>query len=241
MTSTIFPVWAARLARRLARFGPNLLLMLPATDRSVALARALSQQQDCWIVKGQIFDALNASDPLLRYLRSPGDIVRLTAGRSELERPVISMPELIVGDGPSFVQTEFLGEMRYFSVVESLLFARHAPHVLSVHSCFGNRAYRLHHVSMDTCDDANPTLSTLRNLLRPIEAEAHLKPGDWRANHSLAAKTEAGFSASLREDCRDLEALLRMMLLNKLGEEKHALGMLRAISTYVASSDKSSY
>lgn len=229
MSIRISPLWAALLARRLRSYGPNLLLILPATDRAIALTRAIAHLRECWIIKGQIFDSLNAADPLLEYLRTPAEIVRLTSGNSALTRPVISFPELIVGDGPSFVQTRFLDQPHYFSTIEPLLVARHEPRVVSVSSVLGGRAYRLRGVEQQS----GTLLSVLDSLLRPIESEAALQPDDWRAKHSLAAKTQVGFAASLREDCRDLEALLRIMLLRETGNEQDIRDLLEKITSYI--------
>lgn len=80
--------------------------------------------------------------------------------------------------------------------------------------------------------DSDVLLATLRNLLQPVEREAWLNPPDWRAGNSLAAKTEDGFHASLREDCRDLESILRTMLLRKVGCERDIQGLIEALSEY---------
>ena len=235
MKTNFPPPWAALLARRLLSYGPNLLLVLPATDRAISLSIAFARLRECWILKTKAFDFLSANDAIRQYLHTPAEIVRLATGSPTLARPVISFPELIVGDGPSFVETRFLGKLRYFSTMEPLLVARHKPRIVSVKSFLGARAYRLHEIGLHNSHQPSPLLSILETLLQPVETEAYLEPGDWRAMHSLAAKTETGFAMSLREDCRDLEALLRTLLLRDTRSRQEVRGLLLKISNYLQS------
>ena len=225
-------LWQRFLVRQIRSHGPNVLLVLPATDRSVQLARAVCQAGACWVTKGAIFDCLAPEDPLIGCLRTPAEIIRAASKSGPLEQPVISFPELIVGDGPSFVKVKFLEQARYFSLMEPLLALRHAPKLLSVSSCLGARTYRLRAITLGPHQDSDVLLATLRDLLQPVEREAWLNPPDWRAGNSLAAKTEDGFHASLREDCRDLESILRTMLLRKVGCERDIQGLIEALSEY---------
>ncbi|MGY0633570.1 hypothetical protein [Luteimonas sp. A478] len=225
-------LWQQLLVRQIRSYGPNLLLVLPATDRSVELARAVCQAGACWVTKGAIFDNLAPKDPLVGRLRTPAEIIQAASRSGPLEQPVISFPELIVGDGPSFVKVKFLGQARFFSVMEPLLALRHAPKLLSVSSWLGARTYQLRPITLGPHQESDILHSTLRDLLRPIEREAWLNPRDWRAGNSLAAKTEDGFHASLREDCRDLESILRTMLLHKVGCERDIQRLIEALNEY---------
>lgn len=231
MNPIVDHLWRRLALRTVLNLDTPPLILLPATHRAARFAADLCRARPCWVTRGRIFEAVDASEPLNACLRSPLEIMRLCAAGSVLSRPVLTVPEQVVGNGPSFRQIEFLGRPRFFSTLECLLAARHRPPLLSARSVFGRRGYALRHV--DYVGSLDGTLDDLlRHLLQPIEAETRLNAPDWVAAACLAAKTEQGFRSSLREECRDLEAVLRMFRRDGVGDTSRVLGMLGAVLEY---------
>jgi hypothetical protein len=239
MISIIDWLWRRKARRDVLSLGSPPLIMLPATHRAARLAADLCRARPCWVTRGRIFEAVDASEPLHECLRSPLEIMRLCAAGTALPRPVITVPEQIVGNGPSFRRVEFLGRPRYFSTLECLLAARNRPTLLTARSVLGQRGYALY--SVDYAPALDGALDeVLRHLLQPIEAETRLNAPDWVAGACLAAKTEEGFRSSLREDCRDLEAVLRMFRRDGVGDPSSVLSMLGCVLEYSARRSASS-
>ncbi len=226
---------ALHTAHKLGKIDSNSLIVLPATDRAIKLVHLLARSRDVWVLKCALFDHVDESSPLGRSLKTPAEIIRISSGRPELSRPVISFPEMIVGDGPSFTKVPFLDQERYFSTMEVLIIARHAPRVLGVLSYWGHAGYRHIDMSIRTVPAERSVEGILVELLKPIEDEIVSGPRDWRGALSLASKTQSGFNACVREDCRDLEALLRTLLLLNGGRQARAERMLQSVRSVLES------
>lgn len=228
MISIIDRAWRWKAVREVLDLRQPPLIMLPATRRAARLAVDLCRARPCWVTRGRIFEGIDPSEPLHECLRSPLEIMRLCASGNVLPRPVITVPEQLVGNGPSFRQIEFLDRPRFFSTLECLLAARNRPPLLAAQSVMRQRGYRLHQVDYASALDGSLD-DLLCYLLQPIESETRRNARDWIAAACLAAKTEQGFRSSLREDCRDVEAVLRMFRRDGVGDQASVLGMLGSV------------
>ena len=155
--------------------------------------------------------------------------MRLSAQSVSLPRTVLSLPEQLVGNGPSFELFEFAGNPTFFSMLESALMLRHAPPTLVARSIAGGRAYRLDTFDASSAADEEPRALQAR-LLDYIAIETSACWPDWRAGKCLAAKTPAGYEASKREHYRDPEAILRLLVRD--GDTQRAVP-LRELRAYL--------
>lgn len=226
-------LWIARALRTLASAPGHVLLVLPATQRSLHLVRALCARQPCLVTRARLFDNLPANDPIGSCLRTPSEIMRESAQSASLARTIVSIPEQLVGNGPSFALFEFAGATRYFSMLESALMLRHAPPTFVARSTLAGRAYRMMAFDASTAGFDSPHALQAR-LLDQLACETRAGHPDWRAAKCLAAKTPAGYEASKREHYRDLEAILR--LLARDGNREIAAGPLSLLRGYLEQS-----
>jgi hypothetical protein len=206
----------ARSLRRalltLAPDGVNRLLILPTTVGALELARALCLRQACRITAGPI-----TAEPrwqLAQSLRTPAEIVREFAGERRLNALVISFPDQIAGEGESFVTLRFLGMERRFSLLEAVLALRHQPQVHQYRSRRPLGAYRLLEVpyahAFSAADHRTAPVQLLRTLLAGLEAELASPPRDWLAASTFALKSPVTFEFRVREELKEVEALLRL-------------------------------
>ena len=227
MSQLLRKFWIARALRRLCAERDHALVVLPATLRSLALARALCAARPCWVTRARLFEHLPANDPIHACLRSPAEIVRLSAQSASLPRTVLSVPEQIVGNGPSFELFEFDGKPTFFSMLETALMLRHSPPTLVARSIVRGRAYRLDSFDASSAGDEEPRALQAR-LLDRLAIETSARWPDWRAGKCLAAKTPAGYEASKREHYRDIEAILRLLVRDGDARSAAPLRELRA-------------
>ena len=222
--------WIARALNRLAAAPGHALVVLPATRRSLEFVRALCASRPCLVTRARLFENLPANDPILACLRTPADILRQSAQSASLSRTVVSIPEQIVGNGPSFELFDYAGTATYFSMIESALMLRHAPPTFVARSILRGGAYRLECFDAQVAGTEAPHTLQAR-LLAHLESEHRARWSDWRAGKCLAAKTPAGYEASKREHYRDLEAILR--LLARDGDQQTATGPLMTLRAYL--------
>ena len=228
MISQLFrKFWIARALRRLDAERDHALVVLPATLRSLELARALCASRPCWVTHARLFEHLPANDPIHGCLRTPAEIMRLTAQSASLPRTVLSVPEQLVGNGPSFELFEFAGNPTFFLMLESALMLRHAPPTLVAHSIARGCAYRLYTFDASSAGGEAPHALQAR-LLHQIAIETSAYWPDWRAGKCLTAKTPAGYNASKREHYRDIEAILRLLVRDGDAQSAEPLRRLRA-------------
>ena len=192
--------------------GVNRLLILPATVGALELARALCQRQACRVTAGPV-----TAEPrwqLAPCLRTPAEIVREFAGERRLNALVISFPDQIAGEGESFVTLRFLGMDRRFSLLEAVLALRHQPQVYQYRSRRPLGAYRLLEVpyahAFSAADHRTAPVHLLRTLLAGLEAELASPPRDWLAAPIFALKSPITFEFRVREELKEVEALLRL-------------------------------
>lgn len=228
MMSQLFrKFWIAHALRRLGAERDNALVVLPATLRSLELVRALCASRPCWVTHARLFEHLPADDPIHGCLRTPAEIMRLSRQSASLSHTVISVPEQIVGNGPSFELFEFAGNATFFSMLESALMLRHAPPTLVARSIARGCAYRLEIFNPLSTGEETPHALQAR-LLRHIAIETSARWPDWRAGKCLAAKTPSGYNASKREHYRDIEAILRLLVRDGDSQSAVPLRELRA-------------
>jgi hypothetical protein len=208
-------VLARSLRRALLTLGSNesnRLLILPTTVGALELTRALCLRQPCRVTAGPI-----SAEPrwgLAPHLRTPAEIVREFAGERHLNALVISFPDQIAGEGESFVTLRFLGMDRRFSLLEAVLVLRHQPLVYQYRCRRPFGAYRLLEVpyahALSAADHRTAPAYLLRTLLAGLEAELARPPRDWLAASSFALKSPVTFEVRVREELKEVEALLRL-------------------------------
>lgn len=226
--------WISNAVRRVDSLPTHPLVALPATVRSLKLARAICASRPCWITRARLFEDLPPDDPLRGCLRTPAEIVRQASTATALERTVITIPEQIVGNGPSFDVFEFAGTPTFFSMLESVLILRHAPPVFIARSRAQGHAYEL--TAFETSLDVRETAREIQGrLLGHLSSEAVMHWPDWRAEKCLSAKTPFGYQASKREHYRDLEAMLRLLVL--YGERDRFAEPLSRLRRFLDQSD----
>ncbi|MBK8284055.1 MAG: hypothetical protein IPK97_03835 [Ahniella sp.] len=231
MISQLFhKCWITRALNLLAAAPGHSLVVLPATRRSLELVRRLSASRPCLITRARLFENLPANDPILACLRTPAEIMRWSAQSASLPRTVVSIPEQIVGNGPSFELFDFAGTATFFSMLESALMLRHAPPTFVARSILRGLAYRLDRFDAQSAGSEAPHTLQAR-LLAHLDDEHQARWPDWRGGKCLAAKTPAGYEASKREHYRDLEAILR--LLTRDGDARTASGPLTMLRAFL--------
>jgi len=190
----------------------NRLLILPTTVGTLELAGALCSRQPCRVTTGPV--SVEARWGLAPHLRTPAEIVREFAGERHLNALVISFPDQIAGEGESFMTLRFLGMDRRFSLLEAVLVLRHQPLVYQYRSRRPFGAYRLLEVpyahALSAADHRTAPAYLLRTLLAGLEAELAKPPRDWLAASSFALKSPVTFEFRVREELKEIEALLRL-------------------------------
>jgi hypothetical protein len=177
----------------------NTLLVFPSTRLALRLARQLCSLRPCRVTAGVV-----TSDPswqLAQHVRSPQEIVLACADFAELQCPVISFPDQLVGHQGSFCRHPFLGSTHWFSTIEATLAMRHRPRVYAM------RGLGLTQVEYE---DARTLPELMRRLLGALEEELLQPPDDWLAAECLAQKSDHGVRLRLREELKEIECLLRL-------------------------------
>jgi hypothetical protein len=192
------------------------LLILPSTRNALLLAREVCLGRECNVISGPV-----SSHPEWEFgplLRTSAEIARAFAGRPQLPRTVISFPDQLMGSDLSFTWLPFLGTRYSFSVIEALLVLRHRPQVFTFRSCTPSGDFNLAELQYADLLDVEARMASLhvlmRRLLEPLERELEHPPADWLASRWLAQKSEAHWRFTLREELKDLECLLRLLLLS---------------------------
>jgi len=199
-----------RLRRALDEAGPNTLLVLASTRRNLDVALTLARHRPIWVTEGPVTATAFSREGMKDRLLSPARIARLNREARQLARPVVSFPDQVVGDGPSFCTLDCAGEPLSFSLLEALLVRRHRPAVLTLAPIGGLSARPLPVVYDGALGDDDQAL--LDCLLAPVKATIAQPPADWLAASCLPMKRAGGLDFALREAAKDIVALLRCSL-----------------------------
>lgn len=198
-----------RLAKQIQKECAGGLLILISTRSNFRIVRELARITPLWISAGKL-----ASEHLWQvcpeYLRTPSEIVRLAATHEALPRIVVSFPDQMQGDGPSFVEIEYAGAPRHMSLLELLLVMRHQPSVHTVLRDLVSDDMSLHPIDAAASRQC-PLDQGVKRLLGPIETLLANPPHDWLAERVFASKSAPASAARFRDDVRDVEALLRLL------------------------------
>jgi hypothetical protein len=229
--------WIARIRsirnamNRLAHMPRETLLVLPTTRTTLMLTRRVCATRGACVMAGPVLDETRWR--LGSMLRTPAEIARELAGHVTLPRTVISFPDQLVGHDLTFAWVRFLGSKYAFSIIEALLALRHRPCVLGLRTCSAAGDFELVPVSYLDLLERSATRASLQalmeRLLAPLEQELRAPPPDWLGRHWLALKSEAHWRASIREELKDLECLLRLHLLSPGCDRPRARAAMRAI------------
>jgi hypothetical protein len=190
----------------------NTLVILPSTRAALQLARRLCDFRTGRVTAGPI--TCNPAWRLSSHTQAPQDIALACADFAELQCPVVSFPDQLIGHGASFCPVPFLGSNHWFSAIEATLAMRHRPRVYAMRSRVGSGGFALTQIEYDDLLDSKGRTRSLRELisrlLGPLEQELLRPPRDWLAARCLTQKSEAGVRSRLREDLKEIECLLRL-------------------------------
>lgn len=203
--------WRAerRLAKRIQKECAGGLLILISTQSNFRIVRMLARITPLWISTGKLATE-NLRYVRTDYLLTPPEIVRLAAAHEMLPRIVVSFPDQMQGEGPSFVEVEFAGALRRMSLLELLLVRRHHPTVHTVQHDADSNELRLRAIDIAASQQSALDLG-VKQLLAPIEPTLANPPDDWLAERVFASKSASASAARFRDDVRDVESLLRLL------------------------------
>jgi hypothetical protein len=214
--------WAARVRsirnamHHLAHAPGETLLVLPTTRTTLILAHQVCAARGARVMAGPALDEAPWRSGSM--LRTPAELIRELAGYSALPRTVISFPDQLVGHDLTFAWVRFLGARYAFSVIEALLALRHRPRVLGLRTCSAAGDFELipvHYQDLLASGAGGTSLRPLmERLLAPLERELRDPPSDWLGQRWLTLKSEAHWRATMREELKDMECLLRLHLLS---------------------------
>ena len=196
-----------QMERLFAGVGSNTLVIMASTRRNLDAVAAVAQMREIWVTAGPLTTTVLASRGVTDCLLSPAGISRRNRGCDQLDRPVVSFPDQVLGDGPSFCCIECGSEKILFSFLEALLVRRHRPTVVSMRH--GNRfVCQPEFVDYSAALDGD-NKQLLSVLLASVTAEISVPSHDWLAAPYLPFKRLGGLDFVLRESAKDITTLLR--------------------------------
>jgi hypothetical protein len=197
---------AISIAIRQLRSGAPALLIAPSTKRAFALVRTLTKHSHCLVVGGSLIArALNGTTA---EVVTPAMLIQRCRSAGGMRSPVISFPDQLVGEGPSFAPIAFMGKTRWFSLVEAALALRYQPPIFALTSAGVARIRLSPIVYQHLLNEAPATLQ--RQLLQSLENELASGPGDWLAVSHLALHDIDAKEVQLRETLKDVYTLLSL-------------------------------
>jgi hypothetical protein len=185
----------------------QMLLILPSTMRAFRFVDSLAKTRPCYVATGPLVAQRRWHANVVN--RTPAEIIKSFRSAGTMTAPVICFPDQLIGEGNSFIEIPFMDERRIFSILEATLVLRYRPVVFGFTSNGPLGHFQLRQISNGP-HDALDLAELQRHLLSLLQSELQSNPSDWVAAQYFRLKSRAVYDSRLREELKDVLALLML-------------------------------